>query len=91
MCDIQPKYILPQSSALMIGEYEIKNLGTRVQPLQNKKFRDHQRQNVTNFHKSNLQRNVPPDLSMQFPYVVYSKRNRKIKVPLNEAKIKQRI
>ena len=30
----------------------------RDSPLQNKKFRDNQWKNVTNLHKSNLQRNV---------------------------------
>ena len=54
MCDTQPKCILGQSSFLILTEYEIKNLGTPDPPLQNKKFRDHQWQNVTNLHKSNL-------------------------------------
>ena len=58
MCDTQPKCILEQSSALILTEYEAKNLGTPDSPLQNKKFRDHQWKNVTNLHKSNLQRNV---------------------------------
>ena len=50
--------VLGQSSALILTEYEIKNLGTLDSPLQNKKFRDHQWKNVRNLHKSNLQRNV---------------------------------
>ena len=54
MCDTQPKCILGQSSALILTEYEIKNLGTPHSLLQNKKFRDHQWQNVTNLYKSNL-------------------------------------
>ena len=54
MCDTLPKCILGQSSALILKEYEIKNLGTPGSSLQNKKFRDHQWQNVTNLHKSNL-------------------------------------
>ena len=54
MCDTQPKCILGQSSAPILIEYEIKNLGTLDSPLQNKKFRDHQWKNVTNLHKSNL-------------------------------------
>ena len=58
MCDTQPKCILGRSSALILTEYETKNLGTPDSPLQNKKFRDHQWKNVTNLHKSNLQRNV---------------------------------
>ena len=58
MSDTQPKCILEQSSALILTEYEAKNLGTPDSPLQNKKFRDHQWKNVTNLHKSNLQRNV---------------------------------
>ena len=54
MCDSLPKCMLGQSSALILIEYEIKNLGTPDLPLQNKTFRDHQWQNVTNLHKSNL-------------------------------------
>ena len=54
MCDTQPKCILGQSSAPILTEYEIKNLGTLDSPLQNKKFRDHQWKNVTNLHNSNL-------------------------------------
>ena len=54
MCDTLPKCMLGQSSALILIEYEIKNLGTPDLPLQNKKFRDNQWQNVTNLHKSNL-------------------------------------
>ena len=54
MYDTQPKCILGKSSALIFTEYEIKNLGTQVSPLQNKKFRDHQWKNVANLHKSNL-------------------------------------
>ena len=42
----------------MLTEYEIKNLGTPDSSLQNKQFRHHQWQNVTNLHKSNLERNV---------------------------------
>ena len=57
MCDTQPKCILGQSSALILTEYEIKNLGTSDSPLQNEKSRDQQWQNVTNLRKSNLQRN----------------------------------
>ena len=57
MCDTQPKCILGQSSAPILTEYEINNLGTPDSPLQNKKFRDHQWKNVANLHKSNLQRN----------------------------------
>ena len=58
MCDTQPKCILEQSSALILTEYEAKNLGTPDSSLQNKKFRDHQWKNATNLHKANLQRNV---------------------------------
>ena len=58
MCDTQPKCILEQSSALILTEYEAKNLGTPDSPLQNKKFRDHQWKKFTNLHKSNLSRNV---------------------------------
>ena len=58
MCDTQPKCILGQSSALILTEYEIKNLGTPDSPLQNEKFRDHQWKNFTNLQKSNLLRNV---------------------------------
>ena len=54
MCDTYPKCILGQSSALILTEYEIKNLGTPDSPLQNKQFRDHQWQKVTNLHESNL-------------------------------------
>ena len=54
MCDTYPKCILGQSSALILTEYEIKNLGTSDSSLQNKQFRDHQWQKVTNLHKSNL-------------------------------------
>ena len=54
MCDTQPKCILGQSSAPILTEYEIKNLGTLDSPLQNKKFRDHQWKNVKNLHNSNL-------------------------------------
>ena len=57
VCDTQPKYTLGQSSALILTEYEIKNLGTSDSPLQNEKSRDQQWQNVTNLRKSNLQRN----------------------------------
>ena len=42
MSDTWPKCILGQSSALILTEYAIKNLGTSDSPLQNKKFRDHQ-------------------------------------------------
>ena len=52
MCDIQPKSILGQISALIFTEYEIKNLGTPDSPLQNKKFRDHQWNNVTNLQRN---------------------------------------
>ena len=48
MCDTLPKCILGQSSALILTEYEIKNLGIPDSPLQNKKFYDHLWKNVTN-------------------------------------------
>ena len=54
MCDTQPKCTLGQSSALILTDYEIKNLGTSDSPLQNEKSRDQQWQNVTNLRKSNL-------------------------------------
>ena len=41
MCDTYPKCILGQSPALILIEYEIKNLGTPDSSLQNKQFRDH--------------------------------------------------
>ena len=50
MCDTWPKCILGQRSALILTEHEIKNLGAQDSPLQNKKSRDHQWQNVTNSH-----------------------------------------
>ena len=73
MCDTQPKCILEQSSALILTEYEIKNLGTPDSPLQNKKFRDHQWKNVTNLHKSNLQRVVAAAgfVSVQGQYIMF--------------------
>ena len=73
MCDSQPKCILGQSSALILTEYKIKNLGTPDSPLQNKKFRDHQLKNVTNLPKSNLQRNVAAAgfVSIQGQYVIF--------------------
>ena len=73
MCDSQPKCILGQSSALILTEYEIKNLGTPGSSLQNKKFRDHQWQNVTNLHKSNLYRNVAAAgfVSIQGQYIMF--------------------
>ena len=73
MSDTQPKCILEQSSALILTEYEAKNLGTPDSPLQNKKFRDHQWKNVTNLHKSNLQRNVAAAgfVSIQGQYVIF--------------------
>ena len=46
--------MLGKSSALILTEHEIKNLGTPDSPLQNNKFRDHQWKNVTNLHKPNL-------------------------------------
>ena len=54
MCDTKPKCTLGQSSALILTEYEIKNLGTSDSPLQNEKSRDQQWQNVTNLRKSIL-------------------------------------
>ena len=73
MCDTQPKCILEQGLALALTEYEIKNLGTPDSPLQNKKFRDHQQQNFTNLHKSNLYRNVAAAgfVSIQGQYVMF--------------------
>ena len=73
MCDTQPKCILGQSSAFILTEYEIKNLGSPDSPLQNKEFRDHQLKNVTNLHKSNLQRNVAAAgfVSIQGQYVIF--------------------
>ena len=73
MSDTQPKCILEQSSALILTEYEVKNLGTPGSPLQNKKFRDNQWKNVTNLHKSNLQRNVAAAgfVSIQGQYVMF--------------------
>ena len=53
----EAKTILGQSSALILTEYKIKNLGTPDLSLQNKTFPDHQGQNATNLHKSNLWRN----------------------------------
>ena len=51
----------------------IKNLGTPDSPLENKKFRDHQWQNVTNLHKSNLYRNVAAAgfVSIQAQHVMF--------------------
>ena len=44
MCDTRTEF----STYIKIKN---KNLGTRDSPLQNKKFLDHQWQNVTNLHK----------------------------------------
>ena len=78
MCDTQPKCILEQSSALILTEYEAKNLGTPDSPLQNKKFRDHQWKNVANLHKSNLQRNVATAgfVPIQGQYVMFGNKTK---------------
>ena len=56
--------MLGKSSAPILTEYEIKNLGTPDSLLQNKKFRDHQWKNVTNLHKPKMGREMmPPDFS----------------------------
>ena len=55
MCDTWPKCILGQRSPLILTEHEIKNLGAQDSPLQNKKSRDHQWQNVTNSHQNLLE------------------------------------
>ena len=64
MCDTLPKCILGQSSALILTEYEIKNLGIPDSPLQNKKFYDHLWKNVTNLLSQICRDMMPPDFSL---------------------------